>query len=58
MTVLVPVDPAYFQWSLILDPKTLPPHYTEREVPGTVFRLSSNHWIDQELFDGWFNNHF
>ena len=43
---------------VILDRKTLPPRFTEGEVPGTTYGLSKNGWIDQELFDGWFTNHF
>ena len=39
---------------VILDRKTLPPYFTEGEVPGTGYGLSTKGWIDQELFDGWF----
>ncbi len=28
------------------------------EVPGTIYGLSAKGWIDYELFDVWFNNHF
>ena len=28
------------------------------EVPGTTYGLSSWGWIDMELFNGWFMNHF
>ena len=28
------------------------------EVPGTVYGLSKNGWIDSELFDLWFTQHF
>ena len=38
--------------------KTLPPYSPNREVPGTVYGLSTKGWIDQELFDLWFTNHF
>ena len=38
--------------------KTLPPELATEEVPGTVYGLSSNGWIDQELFDLWFSKHF
>ena len=40
---------------VILDRKTLPPSFAEGKVPGTIYGLSSNGWIDQEL---WFTNHF
>ena len=43
---------------VILDRKTLPPCFTIGEVPGTIYGLSKNGWIDQELFEGWFTNHF
>ena len=43
---------------VILDRKTLPPYFTVGEVPGTIYGLSSRGWIDQELFDVWFTNHF
>ena len=38
--------------------KTLAPELTEGEVPGTTYGLSSNGWMDQELFDKWFCNYF
>ena len=43
---------------VILDRKTLPPYFTEGEVPGTIYGLSTKGWIDQELFDIWFTRHF
>lgn len=43
---------------VILDRKTLPPYFTIGEVPGTVYGLSNKGWIDQQLFDIWFCNHF
>ena len=43
---------------VILDRKTLPPRFTNGDVPGTIYGLSSKGWIDQELFDGWFIKHF
>ena len=43
---------------LILDSKTLPPRFTEGEISGTGYGLSANGWIDQELLDGWFIDHF
>ena len=43
---------------VILDRKTLPPRFTEGEISGTGYGLSAKGWIDQELFDGWFTDHF
>ena len=43
---------------VILNRKTLPPRFTEGEVPGTIYGMSSNGWIDQELFNSWFIKHF
>ena len=40
------------------DRKTLNPELTKGEVPGTLYGLSSNGWIDMELFSGWFLGHF
>ena len=43
---------------IIFDHKNLRPEYTEGEVPGTVYGLSKSGWIDSELFELWFKNHF
>lgn len=43
---------------VIWDRKTLAPELTMGEVSGTIYGLSSNGWMDQELFDIWFTNHF
>ena len=43
---------------VIWDRKTLAPELAVGEVPGTIYGLSSKGWIDHELFDVWFNNHF
>ena len=43
---------------VILDRKTLNPELTKGEVPGTLYGLSSNGWIDMELFSAWFFDHF
>ena len=43
---------------VIWDRQTLSPELTIGEVPGTVYRLSKTGWIDCELFDAWFINHF
>ncbi len=43
---------------VIWDHKILAPELTHGEVPGTIYGLSSKGWMDQELFDKWFSNHF
>ena len=43
---------------VVLDRKTLPPYFVVGEVPSTFYGLSPRGWMDQELFDGWFTNHF
>ena len=43
---------------VIWDRKNLPPELAVSEVPGTIYGLSSKGWIDQELFDLWFIQHF
>ena len=43
---------------VIWDRKTLSPALTAGEVPGTIYGLSPKGWMDQELFDLWFNKHF
>ena len=43
---------------VIWDRKTLAPELCDGEVPGTVYGLSDRGWIDMELFDIWFSNHF
>lgn len=43
---------------VIFDRKTLSPGLTKGEVPGTMYGLSSNGWIDSELFTQWFCHHF
>ena len=40
------------------DRKTLAPELTIGEVPGTIYGLSENDWVDMELFHAWFSNHF
>ena len=39
---------------VIWDRKTLHPDMTKGEIPGTLYGLSSKGWIDQELFQVWF----
>ena len=43
---------------VIFDRKTLNPEYTRGEVPGTLYGLSQNGWIDMGLFSDWFFTHF
>ena len=43
---------------VIWDRKILSPELTLGEVPGTIYGLSKNGWMDMELFDIWFCNHF
>ena len=43
---------------VILDRKTLNPLMAEGEVPGTIYGLSKNGWIDTDLFLLWFKVHF
>ena len=43
---------------VIFDRKTLNPELTTGEVPGTIYGLSSNGWINGELFMYWFYQHF
>ena len=43
---------------VVFDRKTLNQELTCGEVPGTVYGLSSNGWMDTELFKHWFMDHF
>ena len=43
---------------VIFDRKTLTPKQAEGEVPGTFYGLSNNGWIDTDLFNLWFTEHF
>ena len=43
---------------VIFDRKALKADMTRGEVPGTMYGLSDNGWIDSELFDLWFLHHF
>ncbi len=43
---------------VIFDRKTLNPLYSRNEVPGTMYGLSPNGWIDRSLFCEWFFDHF
>ena len=43
---------------VVFDRKTQNQELTRSEVPGTVYGLSSNGWMDTELFKYWFMDHF
>ena len=43
---------------VIFDRKILKVELTFGEVPETMYGLSSSGWIDSEIFDAWFQNHF
>ena len=43
---------------VIFQQKTLTPHLTTQEVPGTIYGLSASGWMDRELFQEWFHRHF
>ena len=36
----------------------LEPELTIGEVPGTMYGLSDSGWVDSEIFESWFTNHF
>ena len=43
---------------VIFDRKRLKPDLTRGEIPGTIYGLSNKGWIDRELFEEWFMQHF
>ena len=43
---------------IIYDAASLNPAWTRDEVPGTKYGLSSNGWINTDLFEAWFLEHF
>lgn len=43
---------------VVFDRMTLKPELVEGEVPGTMYGLSSNGWVNTELFHDWFLCHF
>ena len=43
---------------VIFDVQKLNPSWTEGEFPGTKYGLSSNGWINTELFEAWLSEHF
>ena len=43
---------------VIYNAKTLNPEWMKDGPPGTKYARSENGWIDTDLFEHWFNNHF
>ena len=43
---------------IVFDRKSLNPKVHDGEVPGTLYGLSKNGWINRELFHHWFHQHF
>ncbi len=43
---------------VIFGRKALNLDLTTGEVPGTMYGLSDNGWMDREIFDNWFTHHF
>ena len=43
---------------IIFNAKNLNLDWTNGEVPGTMYGLSENGWIDMVLFKEWFHQHF
>ena len=43
---------------IIYNAKTLNPEWMKDGPPGTKYARSENGWIDTDLFEHWFNNHF
>ena len=43
---------------IVWDRKTLHPDMTLEEVPGTFYGLTSNGWMDMDLFEHWLTLHF
>ena len=43
---------------IIYDATILNPAWTKDKVPGTKYGLSSNGWINTDLFEAWFVEHF
>ena len=60
MTVLACVSASGYSMPpmVIIDRKRLKPDHTRGEIPGTIYGLSPNGWIDGELFEEWFTRHF
>jgi len=60
VTVVACVSAAGFSLPsmVVWDWKNLAPELAVGEVPGSIYGLSSKGWINHELFDVWFSNHF
>ena len=43
---------------VVWDRKQLNPALAKGEIPGTIYGLTSNGWMDMELFHMWFKRHF
>ena len=43
---------------VIFDRKAMNPELAKGEVPGTTYGLSPNGWMDSEIFENWFSQHF
>ena len=43
---------------IVIDRQTLHPSFANGEVPGTYYGTSTNGWMNQELFQGWFTKLF
>ena len=43
---------------VIWDRKSLSPQLTNSGIPGTTYGLSDKGWVNHELFNVWFHNHF
>jgi hypothetical protein len=43
---------------VIFDRQTLREELVNGEVPGTMYALSSSGWMNSEIFEAWFSNHF
>lgn len=43
---------------VVLKGKSIPAYFTDGEVPETRYGLSVNGWSDQQIFHGWFKEHF
>ena len=54
MTVLACCSAGGYVIPPLFDRKTLKPEMVVGEIPGTMYGLSSNGWIDTELFEQWF----
>jgi len=43
---------------VIFDREKFPIELANGEIPGTIYGFSPNGWIDQDLFEKWFSQHF